>query len=114
MGEGMNNKELIHELRMCVSEELCDLAADALETAERQLDGAALLNGLQAQEIAELTTAIEEADRARMSVLHDLTSAQTKLIIARDELLRCKQIMLHECGIGLVNEVVLAQIGGEE
>jgi len=27
MGEGMNNKELIHELRMCVSEELCDLAA---------------------------------------------------------------------------------------
>ena len=110
----MNNKELIHELRMCVSEELCDLAADALETAERQLDGAALLNGLQAQEIAELTTAIEEADRARMSVLHDLTSAQTKLIIARDELLRCKQIMLHECGIGLVNEVVLAQIGGEE
>jgi len=39
---------------------------------------------------------------------------RSKLSVARDELLRCKRIMLHECGIGLVNEVVLAQIGGDE
>ena len=39
---------------------------------------------------------------------------ERKLDVARDELLRCKRIMLHECGIGLVNEVVLAQIGGED
>jgi hypothetical protein len=49
-----------------------------------------------------------------MALLHDLTTSQYKARIARDELLRCKEIMLRECGIGLVNEVVLAQIGGDE
>ena len=40
-----------------------------------------------------------------------IAELERKLAVARDELLRCKRIMLHECGIGLVNEVVLAQIG---
>lgn len=43
-----------------------------------------------------------------------LEEAERKLAMARDELLRCKEIMLRECGIGLVNEVVLAQIGGDD
>ena len=33
-----------------------------------------------------------------------------KLRVAEDELLRVKEICLRECGVGIVNEVVLAKI----
>jgi hypothetical protein len=75
-------------------------AADALELADKRID--------------ELKRRLTESEESRMALLHDLTTSQYKARIARDELLRCKEIMLRECGIGLVNEVVLAQIGGDE
>ena len=40
-------------------------------------------------------------------------TAQYKLAVARENF-TMHEIMLHECGIGLVNEVVLAQIGGND
>ena len=89
-------------------------AADALELADKRIaeleaerpishdDWYALCNKYDAaaQKAAELSIRCDEAER--------------KLAVARDELLRCKRIMLHECGIGLVNEVVLAQIAATE
>ena len=99
----MSNANLIERLRNFDSEfdsdKILDEAADALELADKR--------------IAELEADLNEWKRCRDAVLRDLTSAQYKLAVAREELLRCKEIMLHECGIGLVNEVVLAQIGGE-
>ena len=100
----MSNADLIERLRNFDSEfdsdKILDEAADALELEDKR--------------IAELEADLNEWKRCRDAVLRDLTSAQYKLAVAREELLRCKEIMLHECGIGLVNEVVLAQIGGED
>ena len=73
-------------------------AADALELADKR--------------IAELEAKIDEAYKKGYATGEE--EAEHKLAVAREELLRCKRIMLHECGIGLVNEVVLAQIGGED
>ena len=55
----------------------------------------------------EAADALELADKR-------IAELERKLAVAREELLRCKEIMLHECGIGLVNEVVLAQIAATE
>ena len=100
----MSNANLIERLRNFDSEfdsdKILDEAADALELADKR--------------IAELEADLNEWKRCRDAVLRDLTSAQYKLAVAREELLRCKEIMLHECGIGLVNEVVLAQIAATE
>ena len=96
----MSNADLIERLRNAATFGTCLEAADALELADKR--------------IAELEADLNEWKRCRDAVLRDLTSAQYKLAVAREELLRCKEIMLHECGIGLVNEVVLAQIGGDD
>jgi hypothetical protein len=115
--EAMSNAELIERLNKpcgrttghgesCSVGWLCGAcadkakAADALELADKRID--------------ELKRRLTESEESRMALLHDLTTSQYKARIARDELLRCKEIMLRECGIGLVNEVVLAQIGGDE
>lgn len=65
------------------------------------------------EEVKRYMAAFELAYQQAMTNGEAANKAERKLAVARDELLRCKRIMLHECGIGLVNEVVLAQIGGE-
>lgn len=75
-------------------------AADALELADKRIAELAKFHAELHVEHGKAKIRIGELER--------------KLAVARDELLRCKRIMLHECGIGLVNEVVLAQIGGED
>lgn len=76
------------------------VAANALEAADKRIAELAKFHAELHVEHGKAKIRIGELER--------------KLAVARDELLRCKRIMLHECGIGLVNEVVLAQIGGEE
>lgn len=93
----MSNADLIERLRNAATFGTCLEAADALELADKR--------------IAELERKIDEAYKKGYATGEE--EAERKLAVAREELLRCKRIMLHECGIGLVNEVVLAQIGGE-
>ena len=40
----------------------------------------------------------------------EITTLREKLRVAEDELLRVKDICLRECGVGIVNEVVLTKI----
>ena len=102
-GEAMSNANLIERLRNFDSEfdsdKILDEAADALELADKRIAELAKFHAELHVEHGKAKIRIGELER--------------KLAIAYEELLRCKQIMLHECGIGLVNEVVLAQIGGE-
>ena len=92
----MSNADLIERLRNAATFGTCLEAADALELADKR--------------IAEL----EKYGRVQDPLADRIAELEHKLSVAREELLRCKEIMLHECGIGLVNEVVLAQIGGED
>ena len=93
----MSNADLIERLRNAATFGTCLEAADAIAAADKR--------------IAELEAKIDEAYKKGYATGEE--EAEHKLAVAREELLRCKRIMLHECGIGLVNEVVLAQIGGE-
>ena len=94
----MSNADLIERLRNAATFGTCLEAADAIAAADKR--------------IAELEAKIDEAYKKGYATGEE--EAEHKLAVAREELLRCKRIMLHECGIGLVNEVVLAQIGGED
>ena len=97
----MSNADLIERLRNAATFGTCLEAADAIAAADKL--------------IAELEDKDMRFSRREPTALrYQLDEAERKLAVAREELLRCKRIMLHECGIGLVNEVVLAQIGGED
>ena len=93
--------------------------ADALEEAERRIaeleiivSGQQMLGYLPKGMVPGSVCGLSAEELIKRIRFADV--AERKLAVARDELLRCKRIMLHECGIGLVNEVVLAQIGGED
>ena len=100
----MSNADLIERLNNYINNtDDCVLrkeAADAIELADKRIAELAKFHAELHVEHGKAKIRIGELER--------------KLAVARDELLRCKRIMLHECGIGLVNEVVLAQIGGDE
>lgn len=118
----MSNKELIEQAREAIDNMdafarmanvvatgpmlVLNSAIDALELADKRI---AELE----EEVKRYMAAFELAYQQAMTNGEAANKAERKLAVARDELLRCKRIMLHECGIGLVNEVVLAQIGGE-
>ena len=96
----MSNTDLIERLRTAATFGTCLEAADALELADKRIAELAKFHAELHVEHGKAKIRIGELER--------------KLAIAYEELLRCKQIMLRECGIGLVNDVVLAQIGGDE
>ena len=112
----MSNADLIEQAREAI-DNMDDFARMANVVATGPL--LVLNRSIDALEAADKRIAELAKFHAELHVEHGkakirIGELERKLAVARDELLRCKRIMLHECGIGLVNEVVLAQIGGDE
>lgn len=106
-------------------------AAEAIESLIAERDAAFAMSKCECESneacanLAALIAENEEYHQVAMNFLQaneqwavdykelqlELTAEREKVRVLRDELLRVKGIMLRECGIGIVNEVVLAQTG---
>lgn len=93
---------------------MCGMLTDVVTTIDELERFAALVAAVADKRIAELESSWVACHAQLAESCDARYKLERKLDVAREELLRCKRIMLRECGIGVVDENVLAQIGGED